>query len=72
MDQATRAQQLASIEASSSTHSCGCVGPQDGQPRCPCHMRGVIERNGRWIVPEQDLGPVLRQGLTPDRNSASG
>lgn len=40
------------------TQSCNCIGPQDGQPRCPCMMRGVIERDGRWIVPEQDLGPT--------------
>jgi hypothetical protein len=22
-------------------------------------MRGLIQRNGRWIQPEVDLGPVL-------------
>jgi hypothetical protein len=22
-------------------------------------MRGIIERDGRWIEPEKDLGPVL-------------
>lgn len=38
---------------------CNCIGPQNGQPRCPCMMRGVIERDGRWIEPEKDLGPVL-------------
>lgn len=40
------------------TFACNCVGPRNGQPRCPCQMRNVIEREGRWIVPEQDLGPV--------------
>jgi hypothetical protein len=40
--------------------ACNCVGPQDGQPRCPCQMRGVIEREGRWIQKEVDLGPVVR------------
>jgi hypothetical protein len=38
---------------------CNCVGPQPGMPRCPCQMRGLIQRNGRWIQPEVDLGPVL-------------
>lgn len=46
-------------------HSCNCIGPQRGEPRCPCQMRGIIERDGRWIVPEQDLGPVRR---LPDPN----
>lgn len=39
-------------------HQCGCVGPQNGEPLCPCMMRGVRQRNGRWIRPEEDLGPV--------------
>ncbi len=38
--------------------SCACVGPKNGEPLCPCMMRGVRQRNGRWIRPEQDLGPV--------------
>lgn len=38
--------------------ACNCIGPQNGEPRCPCMMRGVIERDGRWIEPERDLGPV--------------
>lgn len=37
---------------------CACMGPQNGQPLCPCAMRGVIVRNGRYIVPEKDIGPV--------------
>ena len=40
------------------TAPCFCVGPQNGQPLCPCRMRGVIIRDGRYILPEQDLGPV--------------
>jgi len=41
-------------------HSCSCIGPQNGQPYCPCQMRafGVYERGGRWVQPERDLGPV--------------
>ena len=40
------------------THACNCIGPQRGEPLCPCKMRGVIVRDGRYILPEQDLGPV--------------
>ena len=40
------------------THACNCVGPQRGEPLCPCQMRGVMIRDGRYILPEQDLGPV--------------
>jgi hypothetical protein len=38
--------------------SCNCIGPQQGFPKCPCMMRGLIQRNGRWIEPEKDLGPI--------------
>ena len=40
------------------TQPCNCIGPQNGQPVCPCRMRSVIVRNGRYIQPEVDLGPV--------------
>lgn len=39
--------------------ACACVGPQNGQPLCPCQMRGVIVRDGRYIMPERDLGPAV-------------
>jgi len=42
----------------SETWACNCIGPQNGQPLCPCQMRGVVERDGRYVRPEQDLGPV--------------
>lgn len=38
---------------------CHCVGPQNGEPLCPCRMRMVVKRDGRYILPEQDLGPVI-------------
>jgi len=38
---------------------CNCLGPQNGEPRCPCMMRGVQNINGRWVLPPQDIGPVL-------------
>lgn len=37
--------------------ACGCIGPQDGDPLCPCAMRGVQIRNGRYVRIE-DLGPA--------------
>jgi hypothetical protein len=36
---------------------CGCIGPQNGQPLCPCQMRGVQIKDGRYVR-IQDLGPV--------------
>lgn len=42
-------------------HPCACMGPQNGEPLCPCAMRGVIVRDGRYIVPERDIGPVRSQ-----------
>lgn len=41
--------------------SCNCIGSQNNEPYCPCQMRekGVFKRNGRWIEPEKDLGPVI-------------
>ena len=41
------------------SHACNCIGPQNGQPKCPCMMRNVIERDGRYIQREVDLGPVV-------------
>ena len=37
--------------------ACFCTGPEDGQPLCPCMMRGVKIVNGRYVKTE-DLGPV--------------
>lgn len=25
-------------------HACNCIGPQNGDPVCPCQMRGYMER----------------------------
>lgn len=41
------------------THACFCIGPQNGQPLCPCMMRGVQIINGRYVRIE-DLGPVAK------------
>ena len=44
--------------------ACNCIGPQQGFPKCPCMMRGLIQRDGRWVEPEKDLGPV--RSVLPD------
>ena len=37
--------------------ACCCMGPQRGQPVCPCRMRNVVIRDGRYVE-EIDLGAV--------------
>lgn len=33
------------------------MGPQHGEPLCPCQMRHLKVENGRWITPDgKDLG----------------
>lgn len=39
------------------THACGCIGPQNGDPVCPCRMRSMQQVNGRWVE-QIDHGPV--------------
>ena len=41
-------------------HLCNCIGPQNGQPLCPCRMRGVKVENGRYVQ-HIDHGPVRPQ-----------
>ena len=36
---------------------CHCIGPQNGEPACPCQMRGVTIENGRYVR-RIDLGPA--------------
>ena len=40
---------------------CNCVGPQNGEPVCPCAMRAVKVIDGRWMK-VQDLGPANEPG----------
>jgi len=46
--------------------ACNCIGPQRGEPYCPCAMKskGVYQRDGRWIEPEKDLGSVYENKYT--------
>lgn len=39
------------------SYSCGCIGPQNGEPLCPCQMRGVKIQNGRYVK-TIDYGPI--------------
>ena len=43
--------------------ACFCIGPRNGEPLCPCamRMRGIFKRDGHWIEPEHDLGPVAAE-----------
>lgn len=36
---------------------CNCIGPQNGQPVCPCQMRFVKVIDGRYVK-TTDLGPA--------------
>lgn len=36
---------------------CFCVGPQNGQPACPCAMRNISIQDGRYVQ-IVDLGPA--------------
>lgn len=44
--------------------ACNCMGPQAGQPVCPCEMRFVRIIDGRYVK-TVDLGPAPNGGL-PD------
>ena len=43
------------------SNPCSCIGPQNGEPLCPCAMlaRKVYKKNGHWIQPEVDLGEII-------------
>ena len=44
---------------------CWCLGPQRGEPLCPCKMKSVVVKNGRYI---QDLGPVVEPPPEPEHH----
>lgn len=60
-----------SLPADMSVRACNCIGPRNGQPRCPCQMSGVVERDGRWVQLERDLGPVLYPTTTDPNRSGT-
>lgn len=48
---------LAYAKGDTKTYACNCIGPQNGQPVCPCAMRGVTIEDGRYVQ-RNDLGPA--------------
>jgi hypothetical protein len=40
---------------------CYCIGPQEGEPLCPCLMKQVGVKNSKYVTLEQDLGPVPKE-----------
>ena len=42
--------------------ACNCIGPQNGEPLCPCQMRSVFIEDGRWVR-RIDLGPAPKQRI---------
>lgn len=38
-------------------NACNCIGPRNGEPRCPCMMRNVKVVDGRYVE-TIDHGPV--------------
>ena len=43
------------------TKTCCCIGPQNGEPLCPCLMKNVQIIDGRYkqVI---DYGPAIRLG----------
>ena len=37
--------------------ACGCMGPQDGKPRCPCRMQMVEQVDGEWYEITEHRSP---------------
>lgn len=42
---------------SAGMRACNCIGPQNGEPACPCAMRSVRVVDGRYVR-ITDLGPA--------------
>jgi hypothetical protein len=41
---------------------CGCTGPREGEPVCPCQMKDVRVLDGRYVR-TVDLGPAPNGGM---------
>ncbi len=59
---------LAEAEAMS---GCYCVGPQNGEPLCPCRMRAVLMIEGRYVE-LMDYGPIPPLPVRPPRPMVAG
>ena len=49
---------------SPTSHQCFCIGPQGGQPLCPCRMRNTDVVDGRYVE-VIDHGPADHEVSTP-------
>lgn len=45
-------------------YQCGCIGPQDGAPVCPCRMRSLRIQHGRYVE-------IIDHGPAPSTDDAS-
>jgi hypothetical protein len=48
---------------------CNCIGPQNGEPLCPCRMGAVKIVNGRYVE-VIDRGPAPLSPEQPDGEKA--
>ena len=52
-------------------HACFCVGPQNGQPLCPCRMRGLAHRDDIYrITPNVWPWPWTAPNIWPEPTAA--
>lgn len=51
------------LEIGAGLRACHCIGPQNGQPVCPCAMQSVTVENGRYVQ-RNDLGPASKEKRT--------
>jgi len=47
------------------TRACHCVGPQDGNPVCPCRMPALRIQHGRYVE-IIDHGPAPAEDIATD------
>lgn len=45
------------LEIGAGLRPCHCIGPQGGEPLCPCAMRSVTIENGQYVQ-KRVLGPA--------------
>ena len=57
--------QTAYEKVSDAVVTCNCVGPQNGEPLCPCQMKDVVIMHGRYTR-IQDLGAAPEKKLDSD------
>lgn len=61
MDQATAIKRFLRREDRISNGPCGCMGPRDGEPKCPCKMAYVEKVNGTYYEVKSHVSGLGRQ-----------